>query len=187
MELFGIEIRDSVSSDGSQYLFQALRRWGVDGAGATGMLVVSLVPSPSAKILVSPWSRSDTQDAAGVVSRALRIPLFKPWADSPRDQIVVGISGGAQEMDQILEDLAWAIFLWAAHRYPKHPAWNVLFTKPEQLVRKEVLVPTQGAPTVASFASQSLPLPRKRHDPAASALTPTLHPPAAAPGPRRGG
>lgn len=187
MELFGIQIRDLVSSDASQYLFHALRRWGVDGSGATDTLVVSLVPSPSAKIVVSPWSRSDTQDAAGVVSRALRIPLFKPWAGSPRDQIVIGITGRSQEMDQSLEDLAWAIFLWAAHRYPKHPAWNFLFTKPQQLVRKDVLVPTQGAPTVASFASQSLSLPRTRHDIAVSALTPTLHPPATAPRPRRGG
>lgn len=187
MELFGIQIRDSVSADSSQHLFETLRRWGIDGTRSTGMLNLSLVASSSDKVLVSPWSRSDTQEAAGVVSRVLGMALIKPWTGGPRDEILIDVARGAQEMDQWFEDLAWAIFLWGANRYPKHPAWNFLFTPSQLLVPQTVLALTKGAPTVGSFASQSLSLPLTRHDLSGVARMPTVNPPATAPRPRRGG
>lgn len=195
MGLFGIELIDTTSLDAANQLTTHLERWGIEGNPA-GPLAICLAIAPSRQVFL-PWlTGSAVYEAVQTISRACDLPITRTIVGGERDRITVGIKVGDLTQSQLWENLSWGIFLWAASRYPTHPAWQFRLppmgeqvvppSEVEPMVPPMIEPPRNAVATVISYATQPYSLPGIRSS-GMPLSVPVLKPPAEAPGPRRGG
>ncbi|MCL5972390.1 MAG: hypothetical protein M1499_07505 [Firmicutes bacterium] len=179
MERFGICV---VSSDGqmdelAQSLQKLIAQWHLDASPDKCQVGVTLrLGQPSLSYGLG--GGRGIRRLATMLSKVTQLPARRAWSGIDGSIIEIRFSRALMPSSQLLERIAWVLFLWSASSHVDHEVFRPLYGPVENIQLSPNIRPTSQVVLPVTYSSTvTQPLPRPRHAnsagfPASSATNP---------------
>lgn len=163
MELFGVYLESTSNPLTYDQVAGELTRWGILQAHkAQAELIIRLVDASSSWIRVPRFGPRWVSGAAIIVARSMRVDICRSWSGMSPRTIEVYIM--ADDRDDPIPRLTWALFLWLGTRHPRKVQWEAnRLVNPSEFPEASVTSSAAGhAENFARIVEHSQTLPPKK-------------------------
>ncbi|PSR20061.1 MAG: hypothetical protein C7B45_16760 [Sulfobacillus acidophilus] len=130
MQRWGVSIDRESDAELGPELSLRLEKWRLSAPNAEmAELVVQVQVAEVPQVAIAWNSLRQTAHAARGIARLLPMPVMRTRSLADSRMVLVHVAKDAARVNQQMDRLAWALFLWQAFRNPAHTAWQALWTR----------------------------------------------------------
>lgn len=174
MNTFRIAIDGGSSQALIKLLDTSFLPWHLQSYDRDGEVTLRLIPGETTELRFSLLAGCAVRQAVHIVSMAGSIPVRCIWTVSQPNMVVIQISPQDRAQVTIFQNVAWALFLWAASRHPGHEAFQgferLSLSQNHNFRRSSKELNT----SLAAFSQQTQPLSRPARSQSVRSPTPMI-------------